>query len=219
MRPFICLILFVYVTSACAPYANGPVFTPENARTTFQPIVEFMEIKSGMTVADVGAGSGALTVIMATQLTNCQVYIQDIDRNLLDSANVNKMVRYYQEKMPQEPGLKNTFHIIHGTPVQTGLPEGAVDRIYSNATMHVLEYPDEMLQDLRKKLKPDGLLFIRDGFRNDNGEGEYCSSKDCGKPLLDIEEFLALMKRNGYAIVKQSPDLKGYPVFGFRLEN
>ncbi|MEM8970204.1 MAG: hypothetical protein AAGE93_27560, partial [Bacteroidota bacterium] len=58
---------------------------------------------------------------------------------------------------------------------------------------------------------------LRDSFRNDHGEGDYCSDPTCAKPLLSIEEFLMIMKRNGFQVVKQAPDMSGYPVFGFAL--
>lgn len=210
--------LFAFLLlSACAPYAKGPVFTQENARETFQPIIEFMDIRPGMVVADVGAGSGALTVIMATQLDSCAVYIQDIDHEVLQQENVNKMIAYYSRELGYDLGQRNEFHLIYGTTTHSNLPDHSIDRIYSNATVHVLDAPDALLQDLREKLKPNGKIFIRDSFRGDHGEGEFCSSSKCAKPLLSIDEFLAMMTKNGYRLVKQSPDMGGYPLFGFEL--
>jgi len=76
-----------------------------------------------------------------------------------------------------------------------------------------------LLQDLRKKLKPTGKIFIRDGFKGDDGEGEFCSSKKCTKRLLSIDELLVMMEQNGYRLVKQSLYMDGYPLFGFKLGN
>lgn len=209
---FLSLLLLV---AACAPYANGPVFTTESAEKTFQPILDFMEVKPGMTVADVGAGSGALTVIMATQLDSCAVYIQDIDKKILKQENVNKMIAYYSKQLGYDLGKRNTFHVTYGDITHTNLPDGAFDLIYSNATVHVFDQPDPILADLKKKLKPTGRIFIRDSFKGDQGEGEFCSDKKCAKRLLTIDEFLAMMGRNGFQLVKQSPNMSGYPLFGF----
>lgn len=208
-------VFLLVVALSCAPYANGPVFKTQDAKTTFGPILEFMEAKPGMHVADVGAGSGALTVIMATQLDSCTVYIQDIDRKILEQENVSKMVAYYSKQLGYELGKRNTFKIVHGEYTRSLLPDNTFDLIYSNATLHAFDKPDEMLTDLRGKLKPTGRIFIRDSFYGDNGEGQFCSDKECGKKLYTIEEFLSLMTQNGYTLVKQSPNLSGYPVFGF----
>lgn len=211
-RYFLGLLLFL---TACAPYANGPVFKIEDARSTFGPILDFMDVKPGMAVADVGAGSGALTVIMGTQLDSCTVYIQDIDRKILEQENVNKMIAYYSKKLGYDLGKRNTFHITHGALGHSNLPDDELDLIYSNATVHVFDQPDSMLSDLRRKLKRMGKIFIRDSFNGDQGEGEFCSDTKCAKRLYTIDEFLAMMDRNGFQLVKQSPNMSGYPVFGF----
>lgn len=209
------LLSLLLTLNACAPYANGPVFSTEDANKTFQPILDFMDAKPGMTIADVGAGSGALTVIMATQLDSCTIYIQDIDKKVLEQQNVNKMIAYYSKKLGYDLGKRNTFHITYGGLAYSNLPDGALDLIYSNATVHVFDQPDSMLSDLRRKLKPTGRIFIRDSFKGDQGEGEFCSDSKCGKRLYTIDEFLAMMDRNGFQLVKQSPNQSGYPVFGF----
>lgn len=208
-------IFLLVLVVACAPYANGPVFKIQDAKSTFGPILEFMEAKSGMHIADVGAGSGALTVIMATQLDSCTVYIQDIDRKILEPANVNKMVAHYSKQLGYDLDKRNNFKIVHGEPTQSLLPDNTLDRIYSNATVHAFDEPDVMLKDLRTKLKPGGRIFIRDSFYGSNGEGQFCSDKTCGKKLYTIDEFLTMMTRNGFTLVKQSPNQSGYPVFGF----
>ncbi|MGB3589580.1 MAG: methyltransferase domain-containing protein [Tunicatimonas sp.] len=209
----------LFILSACVPYAKGPVLSIEEAQNTFRPIVEFMDVEPGMAVADVGAGSGALTVIMATQLDSCAVYIQDIDRKTLQQGNVNKMITHYSGQLGYDLGERNQFHLVYGTPDQPNLPNESIDVMYSNATIHVFDKPDAMLQDLRKKLKPTGNIFIRDGFKGENGKGEFCSSKKCAKRLLSIDEFLVMMEQNGYRLIKQSPNVDGYPLFGFKLSD
>jgi ubiquinone/menaquinone biosynthesis C-methylase UbiE len=212
-------LLAFSVVFGCAPYAHGPIFKIQDAKSTFGPILEFMEVKPGMHVADVGAGSGALTVIMATQLDSSTVYIQDIDKKLLEQKNVNKMIAHYSKQLGYDLGRRNEFKIVYGDPTQSNLPDRALDLIYVNATVHAFSKPDEMLTDLRKKLKPRGHIFIRDSFHGDKGEGQYCSDKKCAKRLYTIDEFLALMDKNGFTLIKQSPDQSGYPLFGFASES
>jgi ubiquinone/menaquinone biosynthesis C-methylase UbiE len=211
------LVVFIFLFGSCAPYAKGPVFTTDNAKKTFKPIVEFLEVKPGMVVADVGAGSGALTVIMATQFDSCSVYIQDIDRNVLQQKNVDKMIAYYSKQLGYKLGVRNRFDLVYGSTTQSNLPERSLDLIYSNATMHAFTEPDVMLQDLRKKLKPTGKIFIRDSFRGDHNEGQYCSDPNCARPLYTVSDFLAKMAKNGFQLVKQTSGISGYPVFGFKL--
>lgn len=203
--------------AACAPYAKGPVSTKENAKNTSQPIIEFMEIKPGMVLADVGASSGALTDIMATHMDSCTVFIQDIDTTVLQQKNVDKMIAYYSKKLGYNLGQRNNLQLVYGTVAQSNLPDDSIDVMYLNATVHVFDSPNSMLQDLRMKLNPTGRIFIRDSFKGDHKEGEFCTASDCGKRLLTIDEFLAMMTKNGFHLIKQTPDLSGYPVFGFEI--
>ncbi len=208
-------LFLILLLCACAPYAKGPVLSAENVQDTFKPLTEFMEISSGMTIADVGAGAGAYTVMMGSQLTDCSIIIQDIDSTILQQENVDKIILHYSEEFGQDLAGINDFRIIYGTTTSSNLPDTSIDVIYMNAVSHVLESPDAMMRDLKMKLKPTGKIFIRDAFRAHNGEGDVCSAKDCAMPLLSIEELHALMERNGFRRYKESDDMDGYPVFGY----
>jgi len=176
-----------------------------------------MEYKPGMSFADVGAGSGALTIMMATLMDQSTVYIQDIDTTVLKEENLNKVIDFYTKQSGQDLRKKNRFNVTIGDVEKTKLPNLTFDLIYSNATVHNFTSLDSMVTDLGRKLKPNGVLFFRDSFKNDHGEGAFCSDPKCKRPLLTIDEFLMAMKKNGFEIKKQSADMSGYPVFGFTL--
>ncbi len=200
-----------------APYVDGPVMSQKKIDESFQPIVNFMEIKPGVVFADVGASSGALTVMMASLMDSAVIYIQDIDNTVLKQDNLDRIVDFYSNQSKIDLRVKSEFHLAIGDPLHSNLPDATFDRIYTNATMHVFDSPDSMLVDLRKKLKSTGMLFIRDGFQDNHGAGKYCSDRTCAKPLLTIEVFLDTMKKNGFRLVKQVPDMRGCPLFGFAL--
>jgi len=212
---FFVIVLLQACSPKVSPYAHGPVMSEKDIRKSFESILQFMDVKPGAVFADVGASSGALTVMMTTLMDSATVYIQDIDQTSLQEDNLNKIIDFYSKQSHQDLRKKNKFHIIIGDRNHSNLPDGTFDLIYSNATIHVFDLPDTMLTDLSKKLKPDGKLFIRDCFKNDHGAGNFCSDRSCAKPLRTIDEFLALMKRNRFKLIKQSPDMSGYPLFGF----
>lgn len=221
MRFFPALVILM-ILGSCSPktlpYEGGPVSSQKDIEKTFQPILDLMDYKPGMSFADVGAGSGAITVSMATLMQGSKVYIQDIDTTVLRSSNVDKMIDFYSKQSGRDLRKVNEFHTTIGDVQKTNLPEASFDLIYSNATVHNFTSIDLMMSDIGRKLKPGGRVFFRDSFKGDHGEGERCPDPKCNNPLLTIDEFLDVMKRNGFKMEKSSPDMSGYPVFGFSKE-
>ncbi|MBA4054253.1 MAG: hypothetical protein C0490_06040 [Marivirga sp.] len=216
---FLSLIISIFYgcSPKLTPYENGPVMSQKNITKTFQPILQFMNYKSGMSFADVGAGSGALTVMMATLMDNSIVYIQDIDTTVLEENNLDKIIDFYSKQSSKDLRSENKFQMVMGEIYHSNLPDSTFDLIYSNGTVHNFNSLDSIAIDLGRKLKPNGILFLRDSFKNDHGEGDFCSDPKCGRPLLTIDECLTIMKRNGFKMVRHVPDMSGYPVFGFSL--
>ncbi|HEY0653927.1 MAG TPA: class I SAM-dependent methyltransferase [Chryseosolibacter sp.] len=212
-----CISIVLVGCAKSLSYEGGPVMKQKHIHETFTPILQFLEVKPGMHFADVGAGNGALPIMMSTLMNDVTVYVQDIDTKALTQHNLDKIIAHYSRKSKQDLAAKNRYRLVIGDLQHTNLPDRQIDLIYSNATIHVFDSPNEMLQDIRKKLAPGGRVFFRDSFRNDNGEGEFCSDKTCAKRLLAISEFLELMDKNGYKLVKQSANMSGYPVFGFAV--
>lgn len=100
-------LLFIFLlilgcAEKTAPYADGPVMRPKHIRSTFTPILEFLEAKPAITFADVGAGSGALTVMMTSLLDSATIYIQDIDTKTLQKENVDKIIDYHADKLKKD---------------------------------------------------------------------------------------------------------------------
>jgi ubiquinone/menaquinone biosynthesis C-methylase UbiE len=208
--------LFFTILIIAAGCASHPKMDRKDIAETFQPILDFMEYKPGMSFADVGAGSGEMTVSMATLMSNSSIYIQDIDTAILNTANIEKFIQQYSRQSDSDLKSKNNFHLTIGDTQQTNLPDAVFDRIYTNATAHNFIAFDALMTDIKKKLKPDGMLYLRDSFKNHNGEKDRCGDPSCARVLLDIDDFLAAMTKNGFVLMKRNENMSGYPVFGFK---
>jgi ubiquinone/menaquinone biosynthesis C-methylase UbiE len=221
MKLLACLISGLLLLSCSSqktpPYACGPVMDQKGIQQVFQPIIEFMELKPGDVFADVGASSGYYTAMMATLMTNTSFYIQDIDTTCLNEREFNKVIDYYSKQSQKQLRSINSFYMTLGSVEETKLPDGAFDKIYSNATFHLFTEPDKMVQDLYRKLKPNGSLFIRDNFINKT-QVVYCTDKKCGQPLTHTDTFLAIMARNKFKLEKRK-DFSGYPIYKFTRLN
>jgi SAM-dependent methyltransferase len=211
--PFLlALILLGSCSGIFRPYPCGPILDHKGIQI-FKKQNEFLGLRPGMVFADIGASSGYYDAAMAVFVDSVTFYLNDIDYHCLNEKNLNKVLRYYSKLKGRPIETTNTFHYVIGTPTQTKLPNDAFDVIFSNATMHVIEYQDSILTNLYKNLKSTGHLYIRDEFVY-NGESKKCGSKKCGHDLLQYGPFLKTMSRNGFTLTGESHDF-GYPIYRF----
>ena len=108
---WIAALALVTMSESCSPYQYGPYNKEKEIHEVFPPILEFMDYKPGMTFADVGASSGAITVMMATLMDSSSIYIQDIDTSRLKASNVEKISNYYSKRSKIDLRRGNNFKL------------------------------------------------------------------------------------------------------------
>lgn len=115
-------------------------------------ILDQLALKPGMDVADIGAGSGLISRLIAQRIgPEGTVYAVDIAKNMVD----------YIAKTSKEQGLTNIKAVL-GDPKSPKLAPSSVDTICIIDAYHHFEYPAEMLADIKKALRPDGTLVLID---------------------------------------------------------
>jgi ubiquinone/menaquinone biosynthesis C-methylase UbiE len=112
--------------------------------------VELLGITPGMVVADVGAGTGYMTIRLARRVgPQGIVYANDLQANML---------RVLQEKMRAE--RITNVQVVQGTETDTRLPASAIDLAVLVDVYHEFWHPQEMLLSIRRALKPGGQLVL-----------------------------------------------------------
>jgi predicted methyltransferase len=113
-------------------------------------IIAALELKPGMVVADIGAGTGLFTRLMAEKVeTKGKVYAVDIAPEFL--AHIAADAR--KNKRPQ-------IVTVRGTQQTTNLPKGSLDLAFLSDVYHHLERPERILASLRDAIKPGGRLVV-----------------------------------------------------------
>lgn len=109
-------------------------------------LIEELDLKPGMVVADVGAGSGYLSRHMATKVApGGRVLAIDIQPEMLELLR----------KTAEDPRYSN-IEPMAGAVDDTRLPAGTVDLAIMVDVYHELEYPFEVLDSIVRALKPGG---------------------------------------------------------------
>ena len=136
------------------------------SRETFdkrKEIVAACKLKPGMTVADVGAGTGLYTRLFATEVgEKGEVYANDISQKFLDHVAA-------QAKRLKLTNVKTVL----GKDDSAGLPAGAVDVVFVCDTYHHFEFPQKMLASIHKALKPGGRLVVVDFIREEGVSSKW----------------------------------------------
>lgn len=117
-----------------------------------QRIIEALEIRSGMVVADVGAGTGAFALPLARKVgAGGTVIAQDVAPEFIKGI----------EARARAEGLGQLRTVLGGER-DARLPAGTVDLVFTSDTYHHFEYPQAMLASLHAALRPGGRLVVID---------------------------------------------------------
>lgn len=115
-------------------------------------LLEKAGLAKGLRVADIGCGTGLLSLWIATQVgAEGTVVGVDVSSEQLKVAQANAAAARLMNVSFQE-----------GSAYETNLPSGQFDMIYSRFLMcHICE-PAKALREMRALLKPDGILVCED---------------------------------------------------------
>src|SRR5687768_18597590 len=133
------------------PDANQIKQEREQAELDAPKLVEALELKPGMAVADVGSGGGAMTVVLGHWNRGGHVFATDITEHAL------RETREYAKK----EGLTNVT-VIEGAAAATNLPDECCDAVFLRHVYHHVTGIAAFNKSLHASLKPGGRLAIID---------------------------------------------------------
>lgn len=138
-------------------------------------------IQHGMTVWDIGCGSGAMTEYLAESVgTTGHVYALDLSRD--------QVVRT-QERL-QKKGLQQVT-VMQGDITSIGnLPEQKADLVYSRMVLMHLKNPQAALLNMTHLLKPAGVLSLQESIMKSASSSPRCEVIfDYFKTLIALGNF------------------------------
>jgi ubiquinone/menaquinone biosynthesis C-methylase UbiE len=126
-------------------------------------ILDAMHLKPGMNAADIGAGSGLIARLMAQRVApGGTVYAVDIAKNMIE----------YISKMAAQEKIANLKAVL-GDPRSPRLEPRTLDLVCIIDSYHHFEFPQDMLREIAKALRPDGTLVLIDFKRVEGVSKEY----------------------------------------------
>jgi len=148
------------------------IYSPAGRR-----VLEQAGIRPGMRIADFGCGVG-LTTRMLSEMTgrHGRVVGIDVHADQLEEAR----------RICGNTGLSNAS-FLHADACDTKLPDDTFDLVYCRFLLLHLPNPQDCLREMRRVLKPGGILVVEDG---DLATAE-------SMPATAINDFAAMFSRLG----------------------
>ena len=142
------MLLATLVSASLVPF---PVTAQNNASDTAK-LIEVLQLKPGSIVAEIGAGSGDLTIAVAKQVGPAgRVYTSELGAERL--ASLRKAVT------KSEAG---NVEVIEGQAAHANLPEGCCDAVFMRNVYHHFDDPSTMNASFLRALKPGGRVAVID---------------------------------------------------------
>jgi SAM-dependent methyltransferase len=119
--------------------------------------LDALGLKPGMMVADIGAGTGYMSLRMAKRVSpGGKVYANDLQSDML---------RLLRENAAQ--AQVTNVETVLGTETDPKLPKGQMDLVLLVDVYHEFSQPQQMLRKIREALKLDGRLVLLEYRKED----------------------------------------------------
>jgi ubiquinone/menaquinone biosynthesis C-methylase UbiE len=116
-------------------------------------VIGRLDLKPGMVVADIGAGTGFFALPFARAVAPAgMVWAVDLQP---------AMLKILEEKLQRE-GAPDNIGLREGQATDTSLPDGSCDLAFLGNIWHELDEPGTVLAELRRILRPGGRVAILD---------------------------------------------------------
>lgn len=148
---FAVLALLVAPLRAQQPDAKQVAQERAQAELDAPKLVDVLGLKPGMTVADIGSGGGAMSVVLGHWIGSGRVFATDITEHAL------RETREYAKN----EGLANVT-VIEGGAATTNLPDACCDAVFLRHVYHHITDITAFNKSLFASVKPGGRLAIID---------------------------------------------------------
>ena len=149
-------------------------------------MIKALQLKEGMTVADVGCGNGYHSLVMAKLVGDRgKVLCVDIQQKMLDLL----------KQRAKKENISN-YELIKGKYTDPMLPKGKVDLILLVDAYHEFTDPGNMLKKMRESLSGNGVLVLVE-FRSEDKSVPIKEDHKMSKAQIEKE-----LSGNGFKLVR-----------------
>merc|ERR1712176_168920 len=109
-------------------------------------------LRNGATLADVGCGTGAISITLTQELPETKIIGIDSNDSLLDKGRA----------LSDRLGLASRLTFLRNDVGKIALQTSSVDFAYSRLVMQHVEQPVDVIREMKRTVKPGGKVFVMD---------------------------------------------------------
>jgi len=159
--------------------------------------LQFYNFQPGQTIASIGAQCSHWEAAYAATSDSLDFWLEDIDSTYFNERQTNFAWKYYDSLRGK--AMTSNYHLVLGDEKKTNLPNQTFDKILIINSFHEFSYQKEMLADIRRKLRPGGILYIDETLARETGELHGV----CHKRIYLSEELIDILKQNSFEYVDE----------------
>ncbi len=151
--------------------------------------IAFLSLKPGDKIAEIGAGSGAMSLLIASIPIPIDIYINELDREVTERIEQKSL---FIKSLCAQSNIK----VVWGSDKSTRLEEGQIDVIFMRNSFHHFKRKKKMLQSIKHSLAPDGRVVLTENVVDI--EGIYTCPEAMSRGAI-----LALLGQEGLHLVRE----------------
>jgi len=147
-------------------------------------------LKDSMRIGEIGAGSGMVSMLIASVYDNLELYLNELDRD---------MVSYMNRKLEKFPKIRksNTLHVVKGDRDGTNLEDKELDLIFMREAFHHFSDKTEMVQSIYRALDADGVVIVSEEVLDYAVDSSKCSK------ALRRAEVISIFELSGFTVMDE----------------
>jgi ubiquinone/menaquinone biosynthesis C-methylase UbiE len=192
MKLTLTLVLLLVINSTSkAQRHDHPSHYLKSVSNKLMVFLEAADFQPGESIADIGAGNGWFDAAIGIYEDSLNFVLEEIDSSFVKESRLNEAVIAYAAVK----GRPITCHYtqVIGTQKSTQLPDKKFDKVILIDTYHHLQHRDEMIEDIKRILRPGGKLIIYEPVGKKNGE----IFKPCHSMIYTSEEIISSFVHKG----------------------
>lgn len=149
-----------------------------------EKIIEAVDLPEGANIADIGCGTGYLTIPLARKSPQCQVFAVDIEPGMLSVL------------AERAKGLDN-ITIVHSTENDIPVADNILDIFFLVAVLHEFHNPEDFLKEIRRISRLEHYVVVVDWNEK---------KTDMGPPMhirIPKDTAISLFRAHGYELAKE----------------